>query len=41
MCGKSADTHDPDWPNLANLRTVPSSLGCSLVKISMNANRRP
>ena len=41
MRGNSAETHAPDWPCRANLRTVPSSLGCSLVKISMNANRRP
>ena len=40
-CGRHSETQAPDWPWRANRRDVPSSLGCSLVKMSMNANRRP
>ena len=41
MCGKTSDTQVPDSPCCRKLRCGPSSLGRSLVKDSMKANRLP
>src|SRR5262245_21751436 len=41
VCGRHSDTQVPCLPWRANLRTVASSLGFSLVKLSMKAKRLP